>query len=376
MSTSSAGGLRALCGSLVAITTVVCGLRFYARSLQGAKLNIDDWMIVPSFLTFLGMVACALFGINLGIFGHTEKEVEAAKISFGVEAALVVSLDDLSVACQGFIRISALFFYLRLFCPPGQAVRLRAFIYTAVIIISLWIAAFVILPVLQCGPDLRVWSGSAAVRAAHCKKIGDALVLGLSISDFLTEISVIVMPIPRILFLKMTLKKRLLVLLVFLTAFVSLGAVIARLAIVVETARAQIQDKSLANTTLTFMWIIEAGFSLIAVNLPSLWWLRTKTKPEEMLKSVRSVFSLRSFRSSCSTILGRLKPTSRDVEPELGLERGLPKAHGIGAHSQEKLAETSHIEIVPSIEGYMTNESSVDNEFARGQRAVGPWATV
>ena len=33
----------------------------------------------------------------------------------------------------------------------------------------------------------------------------------------------------------------------------------------------QIDDLSEAKTTQTFMWILEAGFALIAVNLPSLW---------------------------------------------------------------------------------------------------------
>lgn len=48
------------------------------------------------------------------------------------------------------------------------------------------------------------------------------------------------------------------------------------------------------------MWILEAGFALIAVNLPSLWWLRQKIQPEKVLASVRSLISLRSMRSNGS----------------------------------------------------------------------------
>ena len=369
MSTTSSGGLRALCGSLVAITTIICGLRFYARHVQEARLGVDDWMVVPSFLTFIGMVACALYGVDLGIFGHTDREVAAAHIVFGVEASLVISLDVLTAASLGFTRLSALCFYRRLFCLPGHAVALRAAIYTAVVIIILWMAAFIILPLLQCGPDLSVWSAPAAVRAAKCK-MGDTIILAFCISDFILELCVIAMPVPRILQLKTTLKRRLLVLLVFITAFVSLGAVTARLAITEEILNDEVRDKSQTNTTQTFMWILEAGFALIAVNMPSLWWLRHKVKPEEVLKSVRSIFSLRSFRSNCSSLVRR-RHTSQNAEHDLDVReerRNVP--------SEERLARLPDIEKRPSNEEEAASENSENISYTRSHKAVGPWATV
>ena len=301
MSTTSAEGLRALCGSLVAITTIVSGLRLYARRVQRVKYGIDDWMIVPSYMTFVGMVACALLGVQLRQFGYPQSQVAAAHLPFHVEAALVVSLDVLSAASLGFTRISALLFYRRIFCVLGRTTALRAAIYTSIMVISLWMAAFIILPPLQCGPDLGVWSASASVRAAHCR-MGNRIIMGFCISDLLIETAVIVMPIPSILRLQTSLKRRLAVLFVFLTAFASLGAVVARLVITVKLHAHQIKDLSEANTTETFMWILEAGFALIAVNLPSLWWLRQKVQPEKVLASVRSLISLRSMRSSSSGI--------------------------------------------------------------------------
>ena len=301
MSTTSAEGLRALCGSLVAITTIVSGLRLYARRVQRVKFGIDDWMIIPSYLAFIGMVACALLGVQLRQFGYPETRVAASHLPFHVEAALVVSLDVLSAASLGFTRVSALLFYRRIFCVVGRTAALRAAIYTNIMVISLWMAAFIILPPLQCGPDLGVWSAPASVRAVHCR-MGNRIILSFCISDLLIETAVIVMPMPSIFRLQTSLKRRLAVLFVFLTAFVSLGAVVARLVITVKLQAHQIKDVSEANTTQTFMWILEAGFALIAVNLPSLWWLRQKVQPEKVLVSVRSLISLRSIRSSSSGI--------------------------------------------------------------------------
>ena len=299
MSTTSAEGLRALCGSLVAITTVISGLRLYARRVQRVEFGVDDWMIIPSYMAFIGMVACALLGVQLRQFGYPQTQVAALHLPFRIEASLVVSLDILSAASLGFTRISALLFYGRIFCVLGRTRALRAAIYTIIIVISLWMAAFIILPPLQCGPDLSVWSSPTSVRAAHCK-IGNKIILGFCISDLLIETAVIVMPIPSILRLQTSLKRRLAVLFVFLTAFVSLGAVVARLVITVKLHAHQIKDLSEANTTETFMWILEAGFALIAINLPSLWWLWHKMELEKTLVSVRSFISLRSMRSSSS----------------------------------------------------------------------------
>lgn len=301
MSTASAEGLRALCGSLVAITTIVSGLRLHARRVQRVEFGIDDWIIIPSYMAFIGMVACALLGVQLRQFGYPQTQVAASHLPFRVEASLVVSLDILSAASLGFTRISALLFYCRVFCVLGRTRVLRAAIYTSIMVISLWMAAFIILPPLQCGPDLSVWSAPTSVRAAHCS-MGNKIILGFCISDLLIETAVIVMPIPSILRLQTSLKRRLALLFVFLTAFVSLGAVVARLVITVKLHAHQIKDLSEANTTETFMWILEAGFALIAVNLPSLWWFRHKIQPEKILVSVRSFISLRSMRSSSSGI--------------------------------------------------------------------------
>ena len=300
MSTSSAEGLRALCGSLVAITTIVSGLRLYVRRVQRVKFGIDDWMIIPSYMAFVGMVACALLGVQLRQLGYSQVQVAASQLPFHIVAFLVVSIDILSAASLGFTRISALLFFCRIFCVSGRMTALRAAIYISITVISLWTAVFIILAPIRCGPDLRVWSSSQSVLTAHCS-MGNKIVLDFCICDLLIEIAVIVMPIPSILRLQTSLKRRLALLFVFLTAFVSLGAVIARLVITVKFHGRLIKDVSKANTE-TFMWILEAGFALIAVNLPSLSWLRQEIQPQKIIASARSLISLRLMHSISSKI--------------------------------------------------------------------------
>ena len=47
-----------------------------------------------------------------------------------------------------------------------------------------------------------------------------------------------------------------------------------------------------------FLSMLEAGMSLVAVNLPSLWLLFTTVIPEKVARSLRSVLSLHSLRRS------------------------------------------------------------------------------
>ena len=56
----------------------------------------------------------------------------------------------------------------------------------------------------------------------------------------------------------------------------------------------------MVNTKAIYLSVLEAGLSLIAVNLPSLWFLFSKVTPESVLRSVRSMISLGSERSASS----------------------------------------------------------------------------
>ena len=48
------------------------------------------------------------------------------------------------------------------------------------------------------------------------------------------------------------------------------------------------------NTQMAYYAILEAGFTIVTVNLPSLWYFTTGITPERVLRSVRSIISLGS----------------------------------------------------------------------------------
>lgn len=50
MSINSKGGIVAVCGSLLSLTTLAVGLRFYARKKTKLDIMVDDYLAVASWV--------------------------------------------------------------------------------------------------------------------------------------------------------------------------------------------------------------------------------------------------------------------------------------------------------------------------------------
>ncbi|RAL65497.1 hypothetical protein DID88_001063 [Monilinia fructigena] len=246
MSTTSHQGLLALGSSLLALSVVSVILRFYSRRIQKEPLKIDDWIMIPCLLLLGGSCGTAFYGVNRKILGYpTPSDNELVIATAATASKLYFTFDLFSVLTLGCVKISALFFYYRIFCEHG-----RRNVFGFLVIISIVV---------------------------------------MSISDFLLDFWIISLPIPQILKIKTSLSRRLAIIGVFLLAFVGFGACIARLAVFVELDRlpATVKvDSRLTNTKSIFLSLLELGLSCIAVNIPSLYYLSNKVTPENVLRSL------------------------------------------------------------------------------------------
>ena len=86
---------------------------------------------------------------------------------------------------------------------------------------------------------------------------------------------------------------------------------------------------------------LEAGLSLVAVNLPSLWAYVNKASPERIIASIRSIISLHSLRSNGSSNPSRSHIRLPDREPTVpasGMHTGIfPDLHGTETHVMHDL---------------------------------------
>lgn len=123
-----------------------------------------------------------------------------------------------SLACS---KLSALFFYRRIFCTGGKDQWFHKCIISTVAVVAIWLVVFQFLTGFQCGTHFSAaWNGDYT---KYCT-ISFPYLYGFAISDFLLDIWILLLPVPRVLQLNATFAKKFAVLGVFLLSFVGLFA--------------------------------------------------------------------------------------------------------------------------------------------------------
>ena len=116
----------------------------------------------------------------------------------------LIGSDFLYLAAYGFVKISALLFYKRLFCTGVQGRTIfKMTIYISIVVVFLWMVVFMILAAEQCGSHFSANWGSSAVRAKYCDTKYPFL-LTAAASDFALDFWVICLPIPMVRFLRVS----------------------------------------------------------------------------------------------------------------------------------------------------------------------------
>lgn len=304
MSDQSKNGLLAVCGSLVGLSGIVVGLRLYARKQQRVAFMTDDALAISSLAMYTGAAIVVFIAVHYKTVGYAASDLapadEASKME--ISSKLQIAWDILSTTSLACTKLSALFFYRRIFCVGVKTQWFNIASLVTIVIVVIWLVVFQFLTGFQCGTHFSaLWNGTYT---EYCT-ISFPFLYGLAVSDFLLDLLILALPIPRILQLHASIKKKLAIIGVFLLAFVGLGASITRMVnyIVIENGGPLYfihHDEEEAVTRAFYFTMLETGISLVAINLPSLWLLFTSIKPEKIVHSLRSVLSLASLRSGGS----------------------------------------------------------------------------
>lgn len=99
----------------------------------------------------------------------------------------------------GIIKLSVLLLYRRLFV--GRLFNRCSFVVC--VVIALWSLSFFFAFAFQCGTNIANWWTSAATIKAYCDNT-NAVNLGFVISDVLTDVMILLIPIPIIWKLQMS----------------------------------------------------------------------------------------------------------------------------------------------------------------------------
>ncbi|CRG86468.1 hypothetical protein PISL3812_03474 [Talaromyces islandicus] len=233
--------------------------------------------------------------------GYHEPDKEIVEQQQAEMAKTYFTLDAVAVWTLGLVKLSALFFYRRIFCN-GPRDAFHVINIVSIVVVCLWIITFFTLNFSICGPHLTsLWDGGIP----KCSRLHSYLE-ATAISDVILDFWIICLPLPNIWSLRTSIKRRIAISGVFLFALVGLGASTTRMVLFIYliTRGKAINDGDSyqTNTILAFFVILEAGLNIIAVNLPSLWYFVRGITADRVIRSMRSVLSLASGRRSQTSL--------------------------------------------------------------------------
>ncbi|KAI1101069.1 hypothetical protein F4804DRAFT_23669 [Jackrogersella minutella] len=292
--------------SVVDIIAVI--LRFRIRRAQRQPLLADDWLMIPALLITTGIGICLVYGASQKALGYpanissdsigSSLEVSNGQVStaFKIEFS-VISMIPLALGC---VKGSFLFFYRRIFSVHSAVDRL---LIGMIALVALWTFGFFFAMVFECGLNFwAVWgpNSSAKNETAHCV---NSLHLALSfvVSDFITDVIIICIPVPLIWRLNLSTAKKMAVITIFLLGAVTVGASMTRLLIVTKDVRANVnfnpyEDQILVITEYLYWGMIECGIGVLAACFPTLQFLLRGWSLRSFVDSTKSLLGSRSSR--------------------------------------------------------------------------------
>ncbi|MCJ1382385.1 hypothetical protein MMC17_005498 [Xylographa soralifera] len=289
-------------------------LRFRLRGTQKLHIKLDDWMMLPSVALLIGICIIAITGVKRKVWGYATPYEEAvsdpdAFNSDSVyEGRLLFAFIFVQIPTLGCIKLAALLFYRRVFyVQSGKLVTFNVLIRIFIGVTILWTIAMIMMNCFQCGINISaLWTDPAAYDE-YCG-YSFPFNIGFAVSNFLLDFLIILLPIPKIWSLHMQTSRKIAVTGVFGLVSVGFAGSIARMVSYLQITANGISaaaDFRLEDTEAVFWSNLEAGLSLLAINLPSLWVYISKISPERILASLRSMISLTSLQ------LGRSSRRSR-----------------------------------------------------------------
>ncbi|KAL8993916.1 MAG: hypothetical protein Q9169_005990 [Polycauliona sp. 2 TL-2023] len=192
------GELVATVTVLMIVATVAVILRLYARRISGAKYGTDDYLIIAALILTWGLDINSYYAIKAGTGRHMITLSLDQIVSFVKTYQATQILFGCSITAT---KLSILFFYNRLF--PYRTFYIVSLI-TGVASILWWIG-LILTAFLHCRPFAYNWDRS--IPNGHCT---DDNLIGYTITSFniVTDLVVLVLPIPWLWGMNMAVPKR------------------------------------------------------------------------------------------------------------------------------------------------------------------------
>ncbi|KOC15521.1 hypothetical protein AFLA70_122g002121 [Aspergillus flavus AF70] len=304
MSESSGNKDAAYCGDSLMGVSIAIGVvqilvvaaRFYARYLQRVACAVDDYLIIPSLIASLGQSALYIVLLKIGGLGyHLEYVMQTPEKLVNLQKGLVANqiLDFPFTVTPA--KISILLFYIRIFSTP----KFRMIAYAAgFIVLGHGIGVF-FAAIFQCSPVQYAWDKT--IEGGSCFD-QQAFYRYVSPPNILTDVLILVMPLPFVWKLHTRMTQKLALTGVFLLG--GLGTVASILRMTIFFQENALTDPTWASVNLGIWTVLEAGIIIISACLPSIWPLIVRILPRKLVSKHSS--KTRGHRYTASNVKAKI----------------------------------------------------------------------
>ncbi|KAL8749864.1 MAG: hypothetical protein Q9184_006635 [Pyrenodesmia sp. 2 TL-2023] len=253
---------------LAVLPTLAVISRFFCRRLTKIAISWDDYLIVAGLVFTLALCFCQAYGVEFGSGKHV---LATPLIKVQKWAKLMYAYQMFWAFAMACIKVSILLFYRRLFPEENTSKKWRichlALIVASVVccLISVFGSAF------ACTPVALIWDYT--IEGGHCINLA-ILARFTCITGFVTDLLILMLPIPIVWSLQLDPSKKVGVCGVFLLGSFVCVASVVRFVHLESVSRS---DPTWSNVDSINWTAVEASVGIICACLPIMApFLRTK----------------------------------------------------------------------------------------------------
>ncbi|KAK1633205.1 hypothetical protein BDP81DRAFT_326760 [Colletotrichum phormii] len=296
---------RAVAIALSIIAFTVVGLRCVSRYLVDHRLWWDDWMIIAATILLAAITGIQISGTSLG-FGLHYWHVEPWASTRLIQMFYIG--EQLYILAQILAKVSLLLFFSRIFFSS------RWFYLTTqlfILFLILHAAIFLFLVIFECTPITSTWDLDDPSR--KCMNIA-AIGYSGAVFSVIEDIAILALPIPELLRLQLSTKKKLWLSLIF--GLGSFGCVTSMVRLKYLVHLSVTSDVTWDNVDVINWSLVEVSCAILCASLPALRPL-LRFLASKKPKKTTDATPFDEYQPTCR--MDKFSKTSDDPSTELSL---------------------------------------------------------
>ncbi|KAI1739812.1 hypothetical protein F4680DRAFT_421590 [Xylaria scruposa] len=257
-------GLVALCIFLIILVTIATLARIVSKLVVKQYWWWDDFFALsalPIQITLLGLIL-SWRDIGLGLHAADIAAINPSLLVLGAKRLYItIFLFDSSIS---FPKLSAIFFYARIF--PSNNKRFRVNLWIVGSLVAGWLISAIFSTIFQCTPIAKAWNPTLE---GTC--INDfAWYLATASLSLVIDFYILLLPVPMIWALNTDLSRRVYLLGAFFLAYSVIVLSLGRLIVTVKLIPTVTEDLTWSFPLYLYWACLEGSISLVSICVPNI----------------------------------------------------------------------------------------------------------